>query len=299
MSSPKIHRSKPQNLTSNFDVRARLDDDRILFFAGLYESGAEVEPIQCTDEGHIVDGRHRREGAILAEMKTVNTVIVKDKDPVRLIGLAFRANAGGALPPTREDIEHTISRLLEYKVSHQNIAEVLGLPPSIVRKLITNIRSGAAHAKLRRAAHAVLEEGKTVTKAAEEFDVDVDVLRERMGGRARKRGKASVQELKTRLSRSQLGVSKSNGELIKRLIEEFQDGEKPEAAVLEIIEHLIHLNAQVAGRLQDWLQRFNVARGQVTPANVDKSASTKRSSPKKTSNGSVGKAAMRRMGLTV
>ncbi len=296
----------PRKLVSNFDVRARLDDDRVLFFAQLYEAGVEVEPLIITEEDHIIDGRHRREGALLADMKAIEVKITHETDRVKLIGEAFRRNYGGPLPPTHEDIEHTVSVLLGMKVGQNDIIEILSLPRKIVRRLIADVISKDIQARKRRAVHAVLEGGLTVPKAAEQFGLDEKVLRQNLGGEKRKKSQMGLGELKSRLSREQLSQSKKNGELIKRSIDNYKDGEATESFVGEVIDHLLRLNSQARGRLEDWMKRFNAARGKTTDSEkkrgkpsskMPKKDKATKSVTKSSGKSMTGKLALKKMGL--
>jgi hypothetical protein len=58
-------------------VRKQADDDRVLFFAELYNAKADIPPIQITVDNRLVDGRHRLLAQELNDQTHVECEIVE------------------------------------------------------------------------------------------------------------------------------------------------------------------------------------------------------------------------------
>src|ERR1017187_9463366 len=122
-------------IDNRFDVRTKLDDDQVLQLAGCYEAGMDLPPIRITPIGEdryaYVDGRHRGTARDFCGYKDIEAIIIANpNDPAELYAQALQANWGGSKPPTREDISHTIMRLLELKVTQTEIRERLAFLPA-------------------------------------------------------------------------------------------------------------------------------------------------------------------------
>ena len=76
------------SITNRFDVRTKLDDDRVLQLMGCYESGIELPPITVVELGQdtyaYVDGRHRGAARQYLNLEDVEAVILPN--PIRSSG---------------------------------------------------------------------------------------------------------------------------------------------------------------------------------------------------------------------
>lgn len=255
--------ANPAELTTNLFVRKALDQDRVLFLAELIENGVKMtDPIEITKDSEIVDGRHRKEAYELNGKKEVEVRVLDFSNRVEMISYAYKANAGGAKPPTAADTEHTIMLLLSMKESVKKIGESLGLPPNVARKYIADVKSRMDRAHLQRAAAAVTDGGLTVAKAAEQYEVDPERLKEILSGKRRK-SKSGIQDLHRGLTTLYKSVSSRNAATLRGLIEKYQDGDVTEKQVREILDHLKDLQRQSARSVSDWEARLN---GMANPA---------------------------------
>lgn len=125
-----------RNLKTDWFVRTGLNEDHVLHLAELIEAGTELPPISITSDMLVVDGRHRIEAYKLNSLDKIKATLVEVRDKTSLIAEAYRANIGGALPPTPADTEHTIKLLVGSGASMKKIATLLGLPPSITRRYV-------------------------------------------------------------------------------------------------------------------------------------------------------------------
>jgi ParB-like chromosome segregation protein Spo0J len=254
-------------LSTNLFVRKSLDQDRVLFLAELIESGVKMtEPIEVTATNEVVDGRHRKEAYELNSVKEVEVRVLEFSSRAELIAYAYRANAGGSKPPTSADTEHTIMLLLSMKESIKKIGEALGLPPNLARKYVADVKSRMDRAQLQRAAAAVTDGGLTVTKAAEQYEVDPERLKEILSGKRRK-SKNGIQDLHRGLTTLYKSVSSRNAATLRGLIEKYQDGDVTEKQVREILDHLKDLQRQSTRSVSDWEARFNAM---ANPAEAEK-----------------------------
>src|SRR4029077_10348078 len=111
---------KLKDIKSNFFVRKGINQDHVLMLAELYEAAMlehkgdmvaaskAVTAIQLTDEHDLIDGRHRKEAMELAQITEAYVEVKSGMTSSELVVAAAKANYGGALPPTREDMIYTI-----------------------------------------------------------------------------------------------------------------------------------------------------------------------------------------------
>jgi ParB-like chromosome segregation protein Spo0J len=242
-------------LKVNLFVRKSLNQDHVLYLAELLEAGIKLPAIIITPDGRIIDGRHRIEAYDLWGKKEVPAVVRNLTDDSEIISEAYRCNVGGALPPTKEDTEHTVKLLLESGTPQTRIAEALGLPISIARNYIASIKSRQARAKISRAVVAVTDGGLTAAKAAVEHNVDIDKLREALSGKKRKK-KWGVDEMKRTFTSSYRSLSSKNAGAIRRLFEKYEDGDVTAKQVEALLKHLENLQRKATRNLADWASRF-------------------------------------------
>jgi transposase-like protein len=150
--------------------------------------------------------------------------------------------------------------LLKQNESMKSIGELLGLPASLARKYATEVKSRMNRAQLQRAADAVTEGGLTVSKAAEQYEVDPEKLKDVLSGHKRK-SKNGVVEAQRRLSQQYNSVGTKNARLIKSLIEKFQDGDVNQKQMVEIFKHIERLQKNSAKVTADWKKRFEATVG--------------------------------------
>ncbi|MES3004526.1 MAG: ParB N-terminal domain-containing protein [Patescibacteria group bacterium] len=260
---------KLSDLKVNLFVRKSLDQDHVLHLAELIEAGVEMNTlIQVTEDMNVIDGRHRKEAYDLAKKTEVRVQVLRMDDESELIGYAYRANTGVSKLPTSADTDHTIMLLLEKGESMKRIGELLGLPTSVARKYAMEVKSRMARAKLQRAVDAVTEGGLTTVKAAEQYGVDLDKLKESLSGR-RKKGKKGVAEILANLGRNQRSHSQKVANALRSLQDKYEDGDVVERQVRQILQHIEEGNARSARSLTEWKKRFD--------AITNKSASLKKS----------------------
>lgn len=249
-----------KDLKENLFVRKQLNQDHVLYLADLIESGVKMnDPIEITPDFQIVEGRHRKEAFDLNGVKEVEVRILEFEDDAEMIAHAYKANTGGSLPPTKQDTEHTIGLLIERGESIKRIGELLGLPASLARTYVSQVRSRIARAKLLRAAAAITEGGLTLAKAAEQHGVELEKLKEFLSGKRRK--KNGITEIHRGLTSLYKSVGQKNAALLRSLIEKYEDGDVTELQVEEIFSHVEKAQSGSARSVADWKKRFRSTNG--------------------------------------
>jgi hypothetical protein len=198
---------------------------------------------------------HRIEAHTLLDRKEIPAEIIQVKSRAELISLAYKANTGGALPPTKADTEHTVSMLHQQGMSVKAIADLIGLPAGLTREFVNQIKSKTHRISLQKAMHAVTEGNITAAKAAENYGIDLEKLKEALGAKKKKR-RNGIGELHTSLARQYQAFSRRHNTLWKGMFDKFEDGDVTSKQVLEIFEHLEKLQKGLQRNLADYKTRF-------------------------------------------
>ena len=253
---------KIADLKKTLFVRTGLDQDHALALADLIESGVELHPINITKDGVVVDGRHRIEAHELCQKTEIEAEIVEvTGGEVGLLAAGYKYNAGGSLPPSREDTEHTIQLMLDGGASKKTIADLLGLPISLTRKYIGMIESKIKRQKLQRAVAAVTDGGRTAAQAAEQHEVDLGSLKESLSGYRKKSKAEGIAEIQHSLTTSFKSLSQKNAALIRGLLEKLEDGDVSAKQVKEVLDHISDLLKGSTRSVADWRKRFEAKSG--------------------------------------
>jgi hypothetical protein len=243
-------------LSEDFYVRQQLDEEHALFLAGLIEDGVNLPPITITADYQVIDGRHRITAHDLLGLDKIKAEMIETADKVELIATAYRCNTGGALPPTKEDTEHTIRLLLENRVSKTKIRELLELPSSLGRKWVDNVQSKMNRQKTMAAMDAITDGGLNARQAADKYGVPLEKLKEALSGRKKKSKTDGISGMKRDLTQRYRSVGVQNGGTLGRLLKLVEDGDVSPKQAKVIIAHLERLQAQSAGKVGEWRKRF-------------------------------------------
>lgn len=253
------------NLQKNLFVRKELDIERVCLLAELMENGVPMSSnIMATRDFVIVDGRHRWEAYDLNKITEVDVDIVDVTDEVTLISEAYRANIGGSKPPTAEDTNHTIELLIERKQTIKAIAELMALPPSMARKYVGEVKSRLNRVKMMAAVNAVTHGGLNVSQAATQHEVDVEKLKECLSGTRKKHRESAhgVDELHRGLTRQYKSISSTNASTLRKLLEQYEDGDVTPEQVVSVIKHFETLQKNTSRSIAEWKKRFEAKNAQ-------------------------------------
>ncbi len=267
-------------IKNKFDVRLALDQDRVIQFAGMYESGVDLPPIEVVetaeDEYAFIDGRHRAAARDYLNLTNVMAIIRNGgliDDPGALFARALQANWGGSKPPTRDDIQHTILRMLESGLSRNAIEKILVfIPRSSLRAYTAGAMNRLSRRKIALALDAI-SDGATIENAAKRVALPVERLKDVVSGKKGIWGKGRSQEtqtcveLKTYISQHLFSANTGIAKKIQMLLASVDDGEissNGAAGVLKAWKD--HLRKSVS-RVDDWEQRLaGIARFQSSAA---------------------------------
>lgn len=260
------------NITNRFDVRRKIEEDHVLYLAGLIEGKANLPPIKVItigeDQYAFIDGRHRAAAYALLGYDTIPASISKDSgDTAHYFGDALRSNWGGAKPPSRTDLEYTVSQMLDRGVSPIKIRESLNfVPASMLRLILTNSHSLLRKKRINKALDAVAN-GSKLADAAKEFSVEPDALKEAVTGRKRAASEqaiplASIKSyISITLRASNTGIAKK----IERVIKDVDDGETPSSTATQAIEAWEAHLKNTLNRMKDWKERVQMLENKPEP----------------------------------
>jgi len=252
--SKKIRTVKIEDIKQEVFVRKELSEDRWLQFAMWIDEGVDVGRPTLTEKYVVIDGRHRIRAFQYLGKKEIECEIVDLKDEVDMISEAWKANQGGALPPTQEDTELTVHELDKRGVKVQEIAKLLGLPPGITRTYIKNIRSKNKRITIKRAADAVAVGGLRATESAEKHKVPLRDLQQYL--KKAPPDPKGIPQIKRRLSHQYKSLAQKNGALLGDLMKKLEDGDASEVQVFGLLTHIERLQLQGHNTISNWRQRF-------------------------------------------
>lgn len=266
----KIELIKLDQIVNKFDVRVALDNDRVIQFAGLYEGGVSLPPVRLvkTDESEYayIDGRTRGAARAYLNLLDVPAVICNGSlrdNPVELFAEALESNWGGAKPPSQLDIQHTIVRMLECGASQTTIRTRLHfLPNGVARAHVATARGTLSKRRLSKALDAVAE-GLSVPAAAEQFKLNVDIVKNAISGKKGKWGKNRSDEvqlatdLKSYISKALFSANAGIGKKIEGLLKKVDDGDVSSKTASGVIKAWHEHLRKTSIRIADWDARLN------------------------------------------
>ncbi|MEK7390717.1 MAG: ParB/RepB/Spo0J family partition protein [Patescibacteria group bacterium] len=257
MKTTKIVTVKIVDLKKNLFVRLALNEDHVLYLADLIGNGVKLSPITITPDLTVNDGRHRIAAYELLGLTEIEAEVVNIGSEIEQIAMAFKANVGGSLPPTQQDVEHTIELLLERGETKKRIGELLGLPAGMARRYVDVVQSRVARTTLMKAVAAVTDGGLTVAKAAEMHGVDPEKVKAVLSGHRRNNKLGGMAEIHRNLTKTYKSLSSRNAALVRGILVKHEDGDMSEKQVREIFAHIELLQKQSARAVADRMARFD------------------------------------------
>ena len=233
-----------KNISVVFYVRESLHESRVEEFVQILQGGGKLPPLEITPNNELIEGRHRLQAHTRIGTKKVECVVVNKKDRSDLILHALKANLGGPLPPTPQDLEHTIILLFDQKLSRpqvlKRLLELTSYPQKFLVRLLDNAQAEVTRRRVKKAIAAVAQGNMTVTEAAKKFEVSAGRVRTALGG-SRKRDEQGIPQINSGISsRFQAHNITTNAD-IRSAIKRHEEGEFAEADVLAIFKHLSRL----------------------------------------------------------
>lgn len=243
------------NIKEEFFVRQHLNQDHVRHLAQLYEAGTKLPPLIVTRENQIIDGRHRLAALRLLDKKAADVEWSDETNRAMNLVDALQANIGGSLPPSNADIVYAMEQMLEAGMQHSVITKNFSniWPPAVIRRYYADAHAHLTKKRVTLAKEAVLN-GKTIADAASEYGIKLDTLKSAIQGeKKRKKGGPEVKSALTAIFRSRGG---SMGQTMRRVEEQFEDGEISWKMVQGILDHLDRLCKHTALSARDWRKRL-------------------------------------------
>lgn len=254
------------SIENRFDVRTHLDEDTILNLADLYKSGTRLPPIEVVqfEDGTYayVDGRHRAAARASLGWTDVPAIVnpSNGKDTVPLFAKALQANYGGSKPPTRQDIYHTVQRMVEAGAGKSEIAKALFfMPRTMVDRVVTGALSNAKATKVAKALERVTK-GDSIEVAAKAAGVEASAVSEAITGKKRRfagGGEASIlAEHKSHITRCLRAANSSISQRFLELLKQIEAGEVDPKVGMQILEAWETNVKGTLHRIKDWKERL-------------------------------------------
>jgi len=275
----KVELIKLASIHNKFDVRKELDQDRVLQFASMYQSGEvnlpPVEVVRISPDGETmdadaieyayIDGRHRGAARAYLNLTDVPAVVrngsLRD-DPAALYARALEANWGGAKPPTRADITHTIQRMLENGVPRTEVSAILTfLPKGALRGYLADALSLISKRRIAKALDDI-QDGLGLETAARRNNVKPETLRDILAGKKGKWGKSRsdevqyITEMKQYVSRTAFAANTGISKKVLFMLQRVEDGEISGAAARKVVDYWKDHVAKTSLRIADWQARL-------------------------------------------
>lgn len=260
--APKIVSLPIQDIANRFDVRKELDEDNIIRLAELYQNNVDLPPIQVTLINGVycyVDGRHRAQARLMLDMPTIDCEIVTETDTLQLYADALRANYGGAKPPTRADIEHTIKCMVEAGARETHIKAKLDfLPAGVIRVYMNTVKSSINKRRMAAALDAITE-GMTLVDSAEKYGLEIDALKDALQGKKKRFGGSQTGFLTDSINAITTTLKSSTAVIagrMKVLFGKVEDGEATIETAARVLDHWESKATQSLHRIKDWRERL-------------------------------------------
>jgi len=247
-------------LKDSFYVRVSLNQDHVLYLMGLIDGGVDVGPIRITEDLRIIDGRHRAEAYNHLGIPMIKAIVESDGSALTLIGKAIGANVGGALPPTRRDLQHAIAHLVKQGIGRDKITEELSqfLPKSFIRVAYQQAVSDIHRQRIRKAIQILSENpGLTIKKVGELVGVEPKFIQDAITKVKEHDSNGKwLSSIKQGLSSRYTHFNKSNGKLVQKIFRDFDDGEISEKELSGAVGYLGQLITNQNRIWQDWDKRW-------------------------------------------
>ncbi len=241
----------------NLFVRVALNQDHALNLAVMIDNGVKMDRPTVTPDNVIIDGRHRTWAYDFLKRTEIEVEVIDISDETEIIARAYRANQGGALPPTKEDTEHTVEELVKRGEKAKRIADLLRLPASMIRTYVTAVESRLTHLKLKAAVDSITNGGNSLPKAAEQYGVDAGALR-RIITQTSSRHTSGIGKILGQISANYRSIASRNGKICRKLIEKYEDGDVTARQVHEVLKKIDHLQKRGADAIEGWKKRLEV-----------------------------------------
>jgi hypothetical protein len=237
-------------------VRRGLSDPHVKMLQSLIEEGADLPPIEVTADTHtIVDGRHRLQAHKFLGRTAIRAVLVPEMPRAELLARALGENVGGALPPTTDDVYHTVYQMLEAGMGKRAIVErITFFPAPMVKKAIQWAESNRQKRFVKAALAAMADENLTARQAADRFQLDIALIKAAMSGRIRTQ--KTVQTISANVERTFRSTSHKMRHEMQQAIELHDAGAVAAKEARAVIAQVIKNAQRMKVTAEDFLARL-------------------------------------------
>lgn len=240
-----------------------IDDDRVYYFSELYkdkQKQLEIPPIVVNNSTmEVIDGRNRLMGAKIAhgEDSKIRCRLVDITSRPAMFIAALSANCRGPKDQTIKDFKYIIKQLIAAGVSRgqilKDVAAATGFPEKLIGVFYKDVLSAIAKQELYEAQRAVLDGDMSISAAAKQYGIEVSRLKESMGGQ-KKISNVAGNAKGTIISRHK-DFKRSMGQLLKGVIEKYEEAEISGDDLKEIVEIYVDAADSISKLAKDWKSR--------------------------------------------
>lgn len=241
-------------------ARTKLNDDRVMHFAILYEEDPEkVTPIEITPDFSLTAGRHRLEGATIAGLKEINCVIVAVASKAEQMERAILENIDptSSLPPTKADLIMSIKLLIKLGTPLFKVTELMLkiYPDKIAKAYVQEARHGIARDSTAAAVRDITDNDMSLSASAAKHNVKIESLKEVLG-KKKKSGKMNVGEFKKLLSTQFRSQGQKISKILENVVKEYENTNMNKTQVLEVFEYFETYTGRQKTRIKEMKDRF-------------------------------------------
>lgn len=240
-------------------VRKGLSDAHVKMLQTLIEEGAEIPPIEVTAETRtMVDGRHRLQAHKFLNRTTIRARLVPEMPRAELLARALGENVGGALPPTTDDVYHTVYQMLETGMSKRAITErITFFPTPMVKKAILWAESNRQKRVVKAALAAMAHDNLTAKQAAEKFQIDLALIKDAMSGRVR--NQKTVQSISANVERTFRSTTMKMRHEMQQALDLHEAGAVGGKEAVGVISQVLKNAQRLKVTAEDYLTRLKAA----------------------------------------
>ena len=239
----KIIKVKLSELKKDFYVREKLIESHWFLIAELMDAGTPFPPIRAAE---------------FLERETIEAVIIPDKGKLASVSHALEANYGGSLPPTGEDIIHTLTYLIEKSIPRDQTINQFSkfIPKSLVNTFYKKAYSNICNKKVYAAIGLITGKGLDIYEAAKEVGLKSTAQIKNEMDRRLGKGQSKIPNFKAIFAAKFATFNNSNGHLITQLRTAYKNAEISSETVADTLRALGDLISNTKKVYEDWQARF-------------------------------------------
>lgn len=201
--------------------RSKLDEKNIERLMEALKNGTELKITLFENSNGVFNGGHTLEAYRRLGRADAPIERHRSRGTINDLADALKTNAGGSLPPTRDDFLATIRRMFNEGEKQEAIVKKLAslklLPAASARSYCKIVKRMMNQTRMQQAVSAVAEEKMGVADAARHFKVKLPALKNRLSGKKKRHSDAD------QFTDSITALSRSSSQKRKHLYREIDD----------------------------------------------------------------------------